>query len=447
MATKLNTAAEAHAKALISAGKVDKDAGWGISAEEENAILGNNDWAAYASWHLGEDPADTEDTKARYKYPFGKGGVVHRAALIAIRSRAATQGATSVFEAAGRLISQIDGVKATRETFADGGVKRMEVFAVGKWNGLTFTLADLQDIAHAFNVLGDNHRVPLKLGHNDEQPMTDGHPALGWVTDLSVEGDKLIADVSDIPSVVMSAMDKKLYRNVSVELDFNVKYKNQEFPLVLSGIALLGADIPAVNTLKDLTHYLGRSAEFSAGSRAVFSAIAGEVRGENEMDLKELQDKIVALTADNATLKAEIETFKAAAKLAETAAKAEKIKAKRAEVTQVLEDGVATEAITPAVREKYSKLLKVDNDEAVMALDVAEVRDLVGKGRKELTRTQGKEDAQHAADDSRPADVVVAEKVQEIIDKKEAPDFMTAQAILFRRDPKLARRYITMEEN
>ena len=103
-----------------------------------------------------------------------------------------------------------------------------EIFAVGRWNGFEFSLVDLQRIAETFKALGDKHRVPLKFGHNNEQPMTDGQPALGWVTDVWVAGEKLMAKFSDIPEIVFNAMQKKLYNNVSVELDFDEREKTSE---------------------------------------------------------------------------------------------------------------------------------------------------------------------------------------------------------------------------
>ncbi len=337
--------------------------------------------------------------------------------------------------------------------------KRIEIFAVGKWNGMEFSLADLNGIVSAFNVLGDNHKVPLKFGHNNEQPMTDGMPAIGWVKSLSVEGDKLIADVTDIPPVVMNAMDNKLYRNVSVELDLDVKYKNQQFPAVLSGIALLGADIPAVNTLKDLTHYLSRDADFSIGRQAMFSAIAGNKKQEKNMDLKELSDQVAALSAKvaelsatNATLAASNKTletsaaaFAAEKATAEATAKKARIDAKRAEVTAIFEEGIKAELITPAQRGQFTKLLRVEDDTALEAINLDEVKALIAGGKKySFGRDQGKQNSDKSTEETRSPDEIVFARSQELVDKKEATDLIAAQAIVFRRDPELAKAYVHM---
>jgi phage I-like protein len=107
---KLNQAGYRHAMSLIRQGKVNKAADWGISAEDENRILGDPpDWDEYSRWHLAVDTSANEETKERYKYPFGKGGQVYRSALIAIRQRAGQQKEGDVFAAAGRLIEALDG--------------------------------------------------------------------------------------------------------------------------------------------------------------------------------------------------------------------------------------------------------------------------------------------------------------------------------------------------
>lgn len=98
-----------NAMRLIRAGKVDLESAWSISAEDEYALLGDPpDWGAYSKWFLGVDDSAAAETKAHYKYPFGKGGKVYRSALIAIRQRAGQQGVRDIFDAAGRLLEALD---------------------------------------------------------------------------------------------------------------------------------------------------------------------------------------------------------------------------------------------------------------------------------------------------------------------------------------------------
>jgi HK97 family phage prohead protease len=113
--TALSSTGEPAGNARIAAGDVDKTSDWSFSADDSDKLLGANgdDWTTYAKWFLGTDPEADSKTKAHYKYPFGKGGKVYRSGLIAIRSRAAQQDATAIFDAAGRMIDKIDGKAAS----------------------------------------------------------------------------------------------------------------------------------------------------------------------------------------------------------------------------------------------------------------------------------------------------------------------------------------------
>ena len=116
MAT-LNSSGNSHAKSLISSGKVNKTASWSFSSGDGNAMLGakGDDWTMFGNFHLGINPAGAAKTKDHYRYPFGKDGTVYRSALTAIRQRASQQGDTAIFDAAGRLLTQIDGAAKSAE--------------------------------------------------------------------------------------------------------------------------------------------------------------------------------------------------------------------------------------------------------------------------------------------------------------------------------------------
>ncbi|MFA6213552.1 MAG: hypothetical protein WC714_29210 [Candidatus Obscuribacterales bacterium] len=330
-----------------------------------------------------------------------------------------------------------------------------EIFAEGKWNGMEFTADDLQNIADTFNVLGENMKVCLKMGHNKEQRMTDGQPALGWVSKVWVAGEKLMAHYTDLPQIVYDAIKKKLYRHVSIELDIDVSHKGNKYPYVLTGVALLGADIPAVNTLKDLNHYMSRDATFSVGRHAVFSAIAGnQTKGDSKMDkIQELTEQVADLTiklaaftaeaakssAEKTALEAEVAKFKADAKVAAETAIKTRIDAKRKEVTEILEDGVKAEAITPAQRTQYTKLLRIEDDAALDALDITDVKALVPAGKK-FSRQQAKQGGDDKGD-LRP-DQQVAKEIAEVQATNATLSFAAAQKIVFDRNPELASAYM-----
>jgi hypothetical protein len=108
--TGKNTSGIGHANSLISAGKVINPSSWNApSASEENAYIEKNGMAAFGKWHLGIDANADPKTKQHWHYIFTSDFKnVDRAGLIAIRQRAGQQKQTDVFEAAGKMIDNID---------------------------------------------------------------------------------------------------------------------------------------------------------------------------------------------------------------------------------------------------------------------------------------------------------------------------------------------------
>jgi hypothetical protein len=119
----LNQKAYKRALELIRSGKVDHASGWSFGAADGDKILGpEKDWGEFSNWFLMVVPGANPETKEAFKYPFGKDGKVYRSGLVAIRQRAAQQNETEIFEAAGRLLEEVDkGIDlAAREAMATG---------------------------------------------------------------------------------------------------------------------------------------------------------------------------------------------------------------------------------------------------------------------------------------------------------------------------------------
>jgi len=112
MSISLNPQAVAYARGLIETGKVKNDQGhWGQhnpDSSAENAFLKQHELEEYANWHLGLDKSKSEDTKGRYKFPFGDFKTVHRDGLIAAKERAAQQGYHDIEKAADGLLQQLE---------------------------------------------------------------------------------------------------------------------------------------------------------------------------------------------------------------------------------------------------------------------------------------------------------------------------------------------------
>ena len=118
MSITLNQAAVAFAKKLIKDGKIKNDQGhWGQHNPDtatQNTFLKKHEIDEYAQWHLGEDKSQDEDTKGRYKFPYGDFKTVHRDGLIAAKERAAQQGYHDIEKVADELRQALEKQAASR---------------------------------------------------------------------------------------------------------------------------------------------------------------------------------------------------------------------------------------------------------------------------------------------------------------------------------------------
>jgi hypothetical protein len=115
MAVKLNQAGFDHAKKLVNNGCAvadNKDA-WSKhqpSAEDENEFIRDHGFSEFANWHLGIDAEQNEETKARYKFPYGDFKDVHRCAVLSAESRAGQYKHFDIENAAAHLHEMIDSL-------------------------------------------------------------------------------------------------------------------------------------------------------------------------------------------------------------------------------------------------------------------------------------------------------------------------------------------------
>jgi hypothetical protein len=108
MAVTLNKIGFAQAKQLVIAGYVvlDNRDAWSEhqpSTAEENEFIRQNGFSEYSKWHLGIDKDQDENTKRRYKFPYGDFKNVHRCAILTAESRAGQNKYFDVESAAAHL--------------------------------------------------------------------------------------------------------------------------------------------------------------------------------------------------------------------------------------------------------------------------------------------------------------------------------------------------------
>ena len=158
----------------------------------------------------------------------------------------------------------------------------VEIARAGKFTGVgsasggdAWTVADLEALAASY---GQADTVPVTWraavtkpqvglghgpqGHIDDPDLLDaaGAPALGWVSGLRVSGDRLLADLTDVPRKVADLIRARAYRARSMEF-LRIPQAGGGERRVFSGLALLGGRRPAVTGLKDVFALYGEDVE------------------------------------------------------------------------------------------------------------------------------------------------------------------------------------------
>ena len=112
---RLDDDAVAQAMQLIDAGKVDVDTEWSDaapSADEGNAEIEEHGYEGYGAWHLAVDPDASEETKGRYRFPYGDFTKVNRAALIHGKQRASQNDHAEIEQAYDELLDHLDAQRS-----------------------------------------------------------------------------------------------------------------------------------------------------------------------------------------------------------------------------------------------------------------------------------------------------------------------------------------------
>lgn len=166
-------------------------------------------------------------------------------------------------------------VTAQRDKLGTRDLMGVEILAPGTWNGDPYTGADLDAIVSAFTEL-PQIRPPFKLGHDKSQKLAqnDGYPAIGWVTNVRRNGDKLLADILKIPAQLADIIQAGGYDSISSEIYFDLDVAGKVYPRVLRAVAALGGDLPAVKDIKSISDVAALYADLFKGAEARYAEYA-----------------------------------------------------------------------------------------------------------------------------------------------------------------------------
>ncbi len=168
----------------------------------------------------------------------------------------------------------------------------------------------------------------------------------------------------------------------------------------------------------------------------------------------DLTSAVAALTDANSKLslsrteaEAKLARLEQEAKDREAVARKTACDAKRNEITAVFDAAIKSGAITPAQKLAFAKVLRVEDDAAVDAIAIDDVRAMVA-GNKASFAAQGSGQGNGAGDDdaAQSASAVVASKAHKLMGEGKAKTFATAMQMVFAADPALARRYINSND-
>ena len=299
-----------------------------------------------------------------------------------------------------------------------------------------FTTDDLWEMARNFSEL--NRRAPIKLGHSTNQVLAeqeDGDPALGRVTNLRVDGDRLLADLIDIPDVLYTAIKAGLWSEISAELDF-IETRGW----TLRAIAILGANLPAVSNLGELQAYLSANPSVGKpGSDAVMcfamanpTTIGGSAMADLEKDKVAFDNERVAFAEEQRVF-----FFTSAFDSAKL----------------TLEKQVIVGKMTPAIRDKIVKRWETvkptfrKGDELGIPADMlGEIMQLSATmpSGEQATGSQGGDlssgNLSSGNEDELP-DAILARKAQILMAQHTGLDYGTASRQVLMIDPQLKKQY------
>ena len=145
---------------------------------------------------------------------------------------------------------------ACAESFESyGELNNVEIFEAEQEASENFTDDDLSIIVNNFKSLYDVQRVPLVIGHSEDQKYLnqEGLPSCGWVTSVKQSGKKLFASFSDVPAKIGKLINNKAFRFVSCEIYPHFIFKETNWGKVLRRIVILGADIPKIKGLAEIS--------------------------------------------------------------------------------------------------------------------------------------------------------------------------------------------------
>lgn len=144
-------------------------------------------------------------------------------------------------------------------------IKDVEILAPGTWRDssgrkVVFTPQDMEAMVRNFNELKGSVKPMLKLVHLDPKTQRNiiALPSMGWLHNFRLSDKKhLVVDVAKVPRQIAKLIRAGGFARISAEVfdrarPFFDSVRRKFIPNVVAAAGILGAQTPAVKTLKDM---------------------------------------------------------------------------------------------------------------------------------------------------------------------------------------------------
>lgn len=243
-----------------------------------------------------------------------------------------------------------------------GLVRGVEAFKAGTWRGKKYTTQHLQEMADNFKKLRDEGLLepPLKVDHSES-----AKDLIGWVKDLYVEGDSLMADVLFTEEEAIQKVRRGTWKKVSSEIYHHYKEESngKDYGMVFRALSIVS--IPHLKNIRGIVLNAEMLEEDSNMKLDDFKKLLDEKFNEiskDKADFTELSSKL--MDEVKSFMEGEVKKYQEQAeKMADEAQKAkeyaEKLEKqiKEKEIDEQVKAFSEAGKIVPAQEEALKKLL------------------------------------------------------------------------------------------
>lgn len=271
--------------------------------------------------------------------------------------------------------------------------KFTHIFTAGTYNGVTITRDDLQQVVNSYNVIF--HEAPVWLGHPG--PADTGRnepPALGWISALRLENDKLFAQLSDISYDLKYLIENNYMKYCSAEFVYYTINNVDTLYLFALGLtnraavtslAPLSIDDSQQHTFnsnfKNLTTFTLDMNEINQNKKIyTMNEFLSKIAEAISLDISSFtSDSEVTGAITDAFLKQQSELKEANDAFNQLTEANSLMQAKRAE--ELIQFAIEAKKITPAEKEYLLKFANLDYDSAKSLIDSMPVSVLFAKDK------------------------------------------------------------------